>query len=90
MPIGTKKRKKSDGMGDYAPNAEEFKAYHWGINNGIRIAPKPLTKGLNPSEWYVEIFANGKWNHSKEKFGSVDVWAQVYDYYIHYYNKRKL
>ena len=85
--MGSGLRKKKVGMGDYTPSEEESKAYLWGVRNNIRISPKQASYGAN--EWYVEIFSDGKWIHSKEKFGSVEVWEQVYNYYIYYYGKNK-
>ena len=79
------RKKKNYTMGDYMPTPEETIAYQWGIRNNIRIAPKRIP---NKAQWYVEIFAGGKWNSSKEVFGPVEVWEQVYSYYKHYYNKR--
>ena len=81
-----KLKKKLNPMGDYVPSDYEREAYIYGIRNDIRIAPKPVSH--NATEWYVEIFSGGKWNHSKDKFGPVDVWKQVYDYYIYYYERR--
>ena len=81
-----KLKKRLNPMGDYIPSDYERKAYLYGIRNDIRISPKPVSH--NATEWYVEIFSGGKWSHSKEKFGPVDVWKQVYAYYKYYYDKK--
>ncbi len=82
------KHKKKVGMGDYAPTTEEQEAYLWGVNNGVRVAPKAAQRGPSPTSWYVEIFANGRWRHNGEEFGPGEVWEQVYKYYKYYYEKR--
>ena len=84
--MGSGLKKKKVGMGDYSPSENECKAYLWGVRNNLRIAPKQASWGNN--EWFVEIFLNGKWVHNDEKFGPVEVWEQVYNYYIYYYERR--
>lgn len=90
MPIGTKKRGKNNGMGDYTPSDKEQEAYVWGIRNGLRIAPRACNNGNSNSQWKVEIYLNNRWNSSDVTFGPVEVWEQIYKYYIYYYDKRKL
>lgn len=80
------RKKKGVGMGDYLPTEQEQKAYRYGIRNDIRIAPRAVPNSAG--SWYVEIFQGGRWSHNGEQFGPVDVWRQVYAYYIYYYNKR--
>ena len=83
-----KLKKKSNPMGDYIPSDEEVEAYVWGIRNNLRIAPRACS-AVNNNEWYVELNLNGKWTHSGEKFGPVEVWQMVYKYYNYYYEKNK-
>lgn len=78
------RKRKNYTMGDYMATPEEQEAYLWGVRNNLRIAPKCC----GPKQWYVEIFLNGKWNHNGEKFGPVEVWEQVFKYYLYYYGKR--
>ena len=85
--IANKKKKWS--MGEYNPTEEEQRAYLWGVEKNIRISPRATVQGSTGNQWYVEIFSNGKWTHSPEKFGPVEVWKQVYNYYIYYYERRK-
>ena len=79
------RRKKNYTMGDYLPSDYEVEAYLWGVRNGLRIAPKRIP---NRNAWYAEIFLKGKWNHNGEEFGPKDIWIQIYNYYIYYYEKR--
>ena len=80
------KKKKSNPMGDYLPSDKETEAYVWGIRNDVRIAPRAVRQGDN-LEWFVDIYSNGKWHNSGEKFGPVEVWEMVYKYYQYYYEK---
>ena len=79
------RKRKNYTMGEYSPSDEELKAYLWGVKNSVRIGPKRVP---NKNEWYVEIYTQGKWSHSRETFGPGDVFKQIYKYYEYYYNKR--
>ncbi len=80
------RKKKNYTMGDYIPTKDEQEAYLWGVREGLRIAPKRVK---NKNAWYVEIFTKGRWQHSPEEFGPVEVWEQVYKYYKYYYEKNR-
>ena len=75
--------KKGIDMGDYLPSDKESKAYIWCINNGIYIAPKAKSS----SSWYLTIEMNKKINVSPDSYGKVEIWKQMYKYYIYYYEK---
>ena len=83
-----KLKKKTNKMGDYVPSDKEREAYVWGIRNGYRIAPRAVSNNSDNKEWYVEIHSGGRFHHSGDKFGPVEVWEQVYKYYQYYYDKR--
>lgn len=73
-------------MGKYNPTDEQQEAYIYCMNNNIKISPK----GINgQNKWYVEVFANGKWHHSPEKHGPVEVWEVFFNYCKHYYDKQR-
>ena len=80
------KPKKKNPMGDYLPSPENYEAMRYCINNRI-CKISPLAK--NNSEWYLEVYTNGKWNRSPETFGPGEVWEVMFNYYDHYYNKYK-
>lgn len=82
MGSGTKSKAQVD-MGFYAPSQNENDARRWCINNGIYISPK----AFNTLEWYVCIVMNGKENKSPKTYKKVDIWKQVYLFYVYYYNK---
>ena len=69
--------------GKYERNEEEFKAYHWCINNGIIIFPECK---LTPP-WAIEIKIKKKVYRSPEEYHAIDVWEKMYEYYKYYYNK---
>lgn len=72
-------------MGDYMCSDEELKAYIWCIHNSIYIAPKAKSS----SSWYLTIEINKKINVSPDSYGKVEIWKQMYKYYIYYYEKYK-
>jgi hypothetical protein len=70
-------------MGDYRCAKKEFDAFKWCIENGIYIAPKAKSS----SSWYITIEINKKINVSPDSYGKVEIWKQMYKYYIYYYEK---
>lgn len=82
MGSGTKSKSQVD-MGFYAASDSESEARRWCINNGIYISPK----AFNTLEWYVCIVMNGKENKSPKTYKKVDIWKQMYLFYLYYYNK---
>ena len=77
------KRKEAIDMGSYSCKLSECDARDWGIRNGIYIAPF----AKSPTEWYVTINVNGKISTSPETYGKVEIWKQIYKYYLYYYSK---
>ena len=69
--------------GKYERNEEEFKAYHWCINNGIIIFPECK---LTPP-WSIEIKIKNKVYKSPDQYHAIEVWEKMYEYYKYYYNK---
>jgi len=82
MGSGSKKSTKID-MGNYIPNKQEQLAYSWCINNGIYISPKSSTT----STWHLLIEINKKISISPDTYKKVEIWKQLYKFYIYYYNK---
>jgi len=70
-------------MGQYMPTADEYKAYHWCINNMIYISPFASGEGT----WYIDIQINSKKHRSPDTYGSVTIWIKIYEYYKYYYIK---
>jgi hypothetical protein len=82
MGSGNKKKGQID-MGNYVAKPKEQDAYAWCIHNNIFIAPK--AKG--PNEWYLTININGKVNTSPMTYEKVEIWKELYKFYLYYYEK---
>lgn len=80
--MGYDKRTKID-MGNYAASELEFTAFKWCINNGIYIAPHANTA----LDWYICVTINDKSSLSPLTYKKIEVWKQIYRFYIYYYNK---
>ena len=70
-------------MGNYLYSKKEFEAYKWCIENGIYITPK----AKSTTQWCLTVEINKKTNVSPESYGKIDIWKQMYKYYIYYYDK---
>ena len=77
-------RKKKVKQPTYLHNEEQFKAYHWCINNGIKISP--FCKE-NHATWYIDIEINGKVNRSPKYYTERELWEVIFNYYKYYYEK---
>lgn len=77
------KKKDVVDMGNYAPNDKESEAYVWCIRNNIKIAPM----AKSTTEWYIDIMINNTTNRSPLTYKKIDVWKQLYKFYLYYYNK---
>jgi len=80
--MGYKKKSQIE-MGSYTPNQSEFNAFKWCIDNGIYISPY----ANSTLEWYICITMNGKSSMSPSTYKKIDVWKQMYRFYLYYYNK---
>tara|TARA_R110002074_G_scaffold152482_2_gene306844 strand:- start:3420 stop:3680 length:261 start_codon:yes stop_codon:yes gene_type:complete len=76
-----KQKKKDPG---YSYSNDEFKAYHWCINNGIYISPFCKENFMS---WYIDININGKINRSPKHYDSRELWEVIFNYYKYYYEK---
>lgn len=72
-------------MGDYLPSSKERQAYIWCVKNGIYISPQAKSS----IEWFVCIEMNKKINLSPETYKKIEIWKQIFKYYIYYYDKYK-
>ncbi len=81
------KQFKTEWMPQYMPSKEENTWYEWGMNNDIKISPKPTSQGPNPKEWCLEVFNSGKWYRSPNAFGKAEIWKEFYLMYKFYYDK---
>ena len=82
MGSGSKKKGAID-MGSYAPNNKEQEAYMWCVRNGIYISPK----AKSTTEWYLTITINSKESKSPATYEKIDIWKQLYKFYVYYYDK---
>ena len=84
MGSGSKASKKDKiDMGFYSAKEDEQKAYAWCIKNNIFISPK----AKNSKEWYIDIELNKKVNTSPITYEKVEIWKQIFKFYVYYYNK---
>jgi hypothetical protein len=74
-------KKKSTGY-KYSP--EDFKAYHWCVNNGIYISQFCKENFIS---WHIDIEINKKINRSPQVFDPRELWEKIFEYYKYYYNK---
>lgn len=82
MGSGNKKKGQID-MGNYAPTTKEQSAYQWCIKNNIYISPR----AKSATEWYLTIDINSKVNTSPTAYKKIDIWKQLYNFYVYYYDK---
>jgi len=82
MGSGNKKGKAID-MGNYVAKDREQAAYVWCIHNNIFIAPK----AKSATEWYLTITINSKESQSPSSYKKIDIWKQLYKFYVYYYDK---
>ena len=80
--MGYKKKSIID-MGNYTASTSEFSAFKWCIDNGIYISPY----ADSTLEWYICITMNNKSSLSPSTYKKIDVWKQMYRFYLYYYNK---
>jgi hypothetical protein len=84
MGSGSKSKKKETiDMGNYTAKDEETKALLWCINNNIKITPTAVSS----KEWYLDIIINGRTNRSPVTYEKIEIWKQLYKFYLYYYNK---
>lgn len=84
MGSGFKSKKKEViDMGSYIASETEQAAYMWCIRNGIKIAPSANSN----TEWYLTIDVNSKVAKSPIAYEKIEVWKQLYKFYLYYYNK---
>jgi len=76
-------KKSTVDMGNYLYSDKEFQAYKWCVDNGIYITPKPEST----TKWKLEITMNNKSIISPDSYPKVEIWKQMYKYYIYYYDK---
>ena len=77
------KKKDSIDMGNYVATDKEQAAYLWCIKNGIKISPTAKSN----KEWYLTIDVNSKVARSPITYEKVEIWKQLYKFYLYYYNK---
>jgi len=82
MGSGTKKKGKIT-MGNYIPKDKERAAMIWCVHNSICIS----AFAKSTTEWYVIVSINGKINKSPVTYEKVEIWKQIYNYYLYYYSK---
>ena len=79
-------RAKLSMMGAYNAEEIEEEARMWCHKNGIRIYPKPETRGA-PAAWFLIIEIGDNKNSSPEPLKRNKVWKKMYEYYMYYYKK---
>jgi hypothetical protein len=81
--MGSGFKKVNIDMGNYISTTKEQAAYEWCIRNNIYIAPH----AKSVTEWYLDININGNINTSPTAYKKIDIWKQLYKFYVYYYDK---
>lgn len=89
MGSGNKKKGKKTNWGNFYRSEYQNEAMRWCINNGIAIGPLAAEPGDGPSHFWIEIVMGKKRSRSPHKYLAKDVWNQIYNYYIYYYEKHR-
>jgi len=76
--------RKKKPIATYTYSPEDFKAYHWCMNNGIYISPFCKENFMS---WYIDVNINGKINRSPKYYDSRELWETIFKYYKYYYDK---
>jgi hypothetical protein len=70
-------------MGNYHASIKEVEACRWCIQNNIFISPKANSS----TEWSLVITINDKDNISPKSYKKIEIWKEMYNFYIYYYDK---
>ena len=76
----------------YEPSEVELRAYHFCVDNNIRISPVPETDGPRPVKWHIGISTpdnHRKIYKSKYKYDNHQVWQAHYEMCLYYYKKHE-
>tara|TARA_R110000824_G_scaffold45177_3_gene130831 strand:+ start:7172 stop:7507 length:336 start_codon:yes stop_codon:yes gene_type:complete len=77
------KKKEGVNMGNYTATDREIDAYVWCVRNDIKITPSAKSS----TEWYLDIIINGRISRSPSTYKKMEIWKQLYKFYLYYYNK---
>lgn len=73
---------------DYVPSKEDAKRFTWCCDNGIRIYPKPVERGMGNKLYYICIEINKKEHCDINKtYEKNEINIIIYEYYKYYYDK---
>jgi hypothetical protein len=75
-----------DPMVEYKKRLVEENARLWCINNNINISTR---KSSSSVQWFIIVDINGKKNKSPQTYNSSDVWNEIFNFYVYYYEKYK-
>lgn len=65
-------------------------AYHWCINNGVRISPRACTSDRDNYYWWIDVEVNGAKRRSPFKYNGKQLNNKIFELYRYYYDKNNL
>ena len=84
-----RRRRKSTVVGPEWSDKDRI-AYHWCINNGVRISPRACTSDRDNYYWWIDVEVNGAKKRSPFKYNGKQINEKIFELYRFYYDKNKI
>ena len=68
---------------------ENRKAYHWCVNNGIKISPLAASSEYDNYYFWIDVEVNGAKKRSPFKYDGKQLNTKIFELYRFYYDKNK-
>ena len=65
-------------------------AYHWCINNGVKISPRAWKSDRDNYYWWIDVEVNGAKRRSPITYNGKELNNKIFELYRFYYDKNKL
>ena len=65
-------------------------AYHWCINNGVKISPRACKSDRDNYYWWIDVEVNGAKIRSPITYNGKELNNKIFELYRFYYDKNKL
>tara|TARA_R110002060_G_scaffold977_3_gene2251 strand:+ start:697 stop:960 length:264 start_codon:yes stop_codon:yes gene_type:complete len=65
-------------------------AYHWCINNGVKISPRACKSDRDNYYWWIDVEVNGAKRRSPITYNGKELNNKIFELYRFYYDKNKL
>ena len=66
---------------------EDRIAYHWCVNNGIKIGPFAASNDRDNFHWWIDVEVNGVKRRSPKTYYGRELNNKIFELYRFYYNK---